>query len=676
MIKSLINFCCLTLISLAFSSPASAIEVVRASIIADGNTHIVDILLFDNDAPVTASNFLNNIDSGSYTDLFINRSIDDFVLQTGGYSFDPTLNDGSFSYAGDDQFNGGLQPVPNVTTIQNEFKLSNLRGTIAMAKSSGETDSNSNEWFINLSDNTFLDASSEGFTVFGKILDNGMEVIDQIAGTPTYDLSADIDFKNAFIDVPLNNYTINLNTNEIGNDNLVKISLTRLFHITDIIDFGDTVAGSAVQKNIVISNTSDDVLDIGIFDADTISPPFNVVSDDCSLTTLLVAEQCGILIEFNPPASGFYQSTANIDIQTYNYAFPIILKTPGPNIDLSVENIDFGLQPVYRPEQGLPEQAVVYINNIGDRDLTIASIDFTSATEEEFEFIDNCTTENNDYLPGKVAPQSFCVLVINFKPLDLFIKTAIISIISDDPDEPEVVINITGGTSTDTDGIDSAIEDASPNNGDGNNDDIPYRLQNNVASFINSDNSYTTLITNTATQFANVAPAQLSALGALPDNITLAKGAFTFEIINLPVGSIVEFGLILPAENSPSGIYSYSGTNDNSDSHWYALAKNTIPGVFIIGDASLTSPSNDAITRNLSTIRILDGGDGDADMTADGKILFVGGAAITNDTSGGTGTMLWFIFFVPLTCYIFRMKNTIKHTAVPLTFGAFGKKPY
>lgn len=646
----MIKYYFLTTSLLLLYGTANAIEVVRATII-NGNTQIVDIVLYDNNAPVTVNNFTNNIDTNVYKNLFFNRSIENFIVQTGGYSFDPSLGD--FSYAGNDVFNGGLHPTQNNITIQNEFKLSNLRGTLAMAKPSNSVDNSSNQWFINLSDNSFLDTSSEGFTVFGEILDSGMGVIDQISKVPTYNLSTDIDYKAAFTDVPLNNITDATNTSDINNTNLIKISLSRLFNISDRIDFSDAIPGSPVQKSIVVSNTGGNSLTIGSFDSGTITPPFSIINDACSLQTLLAFEQCSIVIEFNPLRPDFFESTGSITIQTYKHNFPVLLKTPSPDIELSKDNIDFAFQPVYNPAQGLPKQAVVRIRNTGDRDLSLSSVNFSSSTMDEFELIDNCTTNNNAYQPGKIQPDSFCILVINFRPKDILAKAAIITIISDDPNEAVVSINI-AGNNTDNDGIDSAIEDAAPNNGDGNFDGGPDRLQNNVASFANSNGIYTTLITNIDTLFTKVKTVALSSIEALPDRVRLDNEAFSFELSGFPAGSVAEFGLILPAGHSPANIYNFGSTVDNNIPHWYSLEKNSTPGVITFGDVAY---GTSGARRNISSIRILDGGDGDADMKVNGTIVFVGGPEINNQSTSSSGSMLWLLLISPALIIIFRTRH-------------------
>ncbi len=61
----------------------------------------------------------------------------------------------------------------------------NLRGTLAMART-GEVDSATCQFFINLSDNSFLDHSGRdyGYAVFGRV-SAGMDIVDAIAAVDT-----------------------------------------------------------------------------------------------------------------------------------------------------------------------------------------------------------------------------------------------------------------------------------------------------------------------------------------------------------------------------------------------------------------------------------------------------------------------------------------------------------
>jgi cyclophilin family peptidyl-prolyl cis-trans isomerase len=66
--------------------------------------------------------------------------------------------------------------------------LKNLRGTLAMARTM-DIDSATNQFFINLVNNAFLDhrdntADGFGYCVFGMVT-SGMEAVDAIANSPT-----------------------------------------------------------------------------------------------------------------------------------------------------------------------------------------------------------------------------------------------------------------------------------------------------------------------------------------------------------------------------------------------------------------------------------------------------------------------------------------------------------
>lgn len=150
----------------------------------------VDVELFDKEAPATVANFMNYVSDGDYNSSFFHRSVPGFVLQGGGFRF---LED-------------AYSLVPTDAPIVNEFdqSRSNIRGTLAMAKTDGDPDSATSQWFFNLGDNsTNLDFQNGGFTVFGQVIGNGMDVVDEIAALPTYDLT---NIHPAFTDVPLNGF--------------------------------------------------------------------------------------------------------------------------------------------------------------------------------------------------------------------------------------------------------------------------------------------------------------------------------------------------------------------------------------------------------------------------------------------------------------------------------------
>ena len=180
-------------------------QLTSANTIARVTTPLGDfsIELFDNITPATVSNFLNYVNAGRYDGVLFHRSIPSFVLQTGGYTF----NEAGYS----------LDPITTDMPVKNEFNLSNTRGTIAMAKLGGDPNSATSQWFINLSDNSSnLDGQNGGFTVFGKVIGDGMNVVDTIASLQTYTVAGMSDF-------PLNNYT----SGALVSSNFITINVTQ-----------------------------------------------------------------------------------------------------------------------------------------------------------------------------------------------------------------------------------------------------------------------------------------------------------------------------------------------------------------------------------------------------------------------------------------------------------------
>jgi cyclophilin family peptidyl-prolyl cis-trans isomerase len=119
--------------------------------------------------PLTVANFLNYVDSGRYANTLFHRSVPGFVLQAGGFVVPGFPN---------------VAPS-NLTTfaaVQNEPGVSNVAGTIALAKQGGNPNSGTSQFFFNLGNNSSnLDVQNGGFTAFGRIVGNGLTVANQIA---------------------------------------------------------------------------------------------------------------------------------------------------------------------------------------------------------------------------------------------------------------------------------------------------------------------------------------------------------------------------------------------------------------------------------------------------------------------------------------------------------------
>lgn len=197
-----------------FAASSQAGTLVRINTSLGGMT----LELFDDVAPKTVANFLSYVNSGRYDGTFIHRSEPGFVIQGGWLKFTES--------------NQSLFAIPTYPNVQNEFSISNTRGTVAMAKVAGDPDSANSQWFINLVDNIGLDSSNGGFTVFGRIVDNGMVVADAVAGLNRYALTSDI------TTVPL----INFQALPLKSENMVNLAMSVMTNTSGVPNVFDTTS--------------------------------------------------------------------------------------------------------------------------------------------------------------------------------------------------------------------------------------------------------------------------------------------------------------------------------------------------------------------------------------------------------------------------------------------------
>ena len=124
----------------------------------------ITIELFEEAAPLSCENFRQYAADNFFNETVFHRIIPNFMIQCGGMSAD-------------------MAPKKTRAAIKNEAANGekNLRGTLAMART-GEVDSATSQFFINLNDNSFLDHGGRdyGYAVFGKVT-GGMDVVDAIA---------------------------------------------------------------------------------------------------------------------------------------------------------------------------------------------------------------------------------------------------------------------------------------------------------------------------------------------------------------------------------------------------------------------------------------------------------------------------------------------------------------
>lgn len=114
-------------------------------------------------APLSVENFITYVKSGHYDGTIFHRVIPSFMIQGGGFDID-------------------MKQKSTNATIQNEANngIKNVKGSISMARTSAPH-SASSQFFINVTDNSMLDFTSEspqgwGYAVFGQVVE-GLDIV-------------------------------------------------------------------------------------------------------------------------------------------------------------------------------------------------------------------------------------------------------------------------------------------------------------------------------------------------------------------------------------------------------------------------------------------------------------------------------------------------------------------
>ena len=712
-------------LALLFVIPAQA-TIVRMDIAIGGDQppQEVYIELFDQQTPVTVANFLNYIENSNlerrYDGTFFHRSVPGFIVQGGGYLYDPAT--GPFDTS-----------IPHISTdapIINEFdpSRSNLRGTIAMAKLAGDPDSATSEWFINTADNSAnLDNQNGGFTVFGRVLGQDMSVIDTIAGLSVenqggvfQELPTTRDFSGS---PPTTADLVILNRVEV-------IATAKSRPDTYEIDFGIVQPGAiSAPVTLTIQNVGGTDLVI-----DSISNPFLsstiffIVRDTCTGIPLPEAAICEVDFEFRPNTSGetsFQTFVLSNDPTSADQA--LVLRGTGandtPTLSTDVSSLDLGTLTV----SGASAVKTITVQNTGNGNLLPSSTSITGTDASDFSLTDNCTGST---LPLAAA----CTLDVTFNPNSTGQKTAVLTVTADpggqsididlsgnvitsspalvlpdpdiidfgdifyleqktlsfelqngggatldisslsltgtdsglfsldpgdcsqitvsqgscsgsvtftpsvagttsatleirtnDPLTPLARLTLTASAGQDRDGVPDATEDASPNTGDGNNDGIPDSLQDNVASLKDINGNYVSLESDAGTRLSNVAtsanPAPESSPTADGNPLDFPLGFFSFFIEDVTPGDPVKLVLHLQETRGASTYFKYS----------------PISGRWSTFDYDPVTQTGARFDSNRVTLYFVDGGRGDADFFANGRIIDPGGPAILPGTSGSSG---------------------------------------
>jgi cyclophilin family peptidyl-prolyl cis-trans isomerase len=264
------------------------------------NQGTMDFILYDtttqtqNATPQTVANFLSYVrnfgvsdTTNKYDGAVFHRSIPGFIVQGGAFKVQSAPNN--------------FSPITTAPSPVNEPVNSNSRGTVAMAKIGGDPNSATNQFFVNLADNSsILDGQNGGFTAFARVAGNGMAVAEAIAALPTVDSLVNVGgvSNTSLTDWPLTSASTVMDTTKMvsitsatknvplityaitGNTNSTAVSAS----ISTTVD-GSGISSSSLQINggsIGQSNVTVTATDL---DGNTVSQMFTVTVGEAPVIT-------------------------------------------------------------------------------------------------------------------------------------------------------------------------------------------------------------------------------------------------------------------------------------------------------------------------------------------------------------------------------------------------------
>ncbi|MBB80789.1 MAG: hypothetical protein CMN02_07315, partial [Roseibacillus sp.] len=148
------------------------------------NLGTIDSILYPEACPAHVENLLNYINRGDYDGAIFHRSA---ITATSGVA---VVQAGLMKLDAEENFTR----IVTDPSVVDEPALSNLTGTLAMAKT-GAPDSGSSQVYFNTIDNLNLDGpqSNGGYTVFGRVTTESLPVIADISALPRGTYTASID---------------------------------------------------------------------------------------------------------------------------------------------------------------------------------------------------------------------------------------------------------------------------------------------------------------------------------------------------------------------------------------------------------------------------------------------------------------------------------------------------
>jgi len=609
-----------SLLIAVITMPSVANDIVRMQTDLGG----IDIELFEAEAPVTVENFLNYVNDGDYEGTLLHRSISGFITQGGGYIFSPE-NGSLLSTEGDRTEGGGAHIAVDSPIIGEPDAINrpNVRGTIAMAKTSAPNSATS-EWFFNLADNPLLDnpANVTPFTVFGRVLGDGMDVVDAIAAQPIC---------SNMLMIP------SLCGPQEGPETRFQfLPLTGMFAV-DGLTLSDhvTIINQRAMPNLVRNYNLVEIRRIGrdsdgdgIIDAVENAGPNNgdanmdSTSDSAQQNVATFQTASGGQVTLESPPGTWLESTDVLG-QTFALSTYGLSTTNLTALPAVVDGLEF--------PQGYARFAIKNVQAGGSVAVNYSIAGVTSRCQLANSFFQYGST------PDDPSPHWYEFLFDGETGAEINGDVVVLNYVDGKRGDSDLsengVIAAAGGPSTVSDGdsILSEIEGMAENDGDGNNDGICDSAQGNVLSLPDLRGDYVTFEVDEphTVDFVRffVGPEidpEIFSDASVLQGFNLQHNLVQFGVTIAGGGDSVSVKLVLPPGESPASFFKFGPTPDNAEPHWYEFLFDGETGAEIDG--------------NVITLYFVDGKRGDSDVNGTNGVIFDPGAPVFKVQNSGSGS--------------------------------------
>jgi cyclophilin family peptidyl-prolyl cis-trans isomerase len=321
------------------AAPVSATTIGTQSLTAGGNTSValgdkfadpdsesavrivtnlgtMDFILFNSATPQAVANFLGYVNAAvnNYNGAVFHRSVSNFVAQGGAFKVQSAPNNFSVT--------------PTSASPPNEPGISNLRGTVAMAKIGGNPDSATDQFFVNLGNNSSnLDRDSGspnangGFTAFARVAGSGMTVADAIGNLPTATYTVNLGGTSTSMDSwPLTSASAAMDTTKvvaITSAAPVAVLSYAVTGNTNSAVASATINGTNVQINALAGGQTNVTVAATDLDGSTVSQTFTVTVNQAPAITS------------SPPPAGLVSAGYNFSYTTTGFPAPTFSVTSG-----------------------------------------------------------------------------------------------------------------------------------------------------------------------------------------------------------------------------------------------------------------------------------------------------------------------------------------------------------